>query len=104
MKEYHPVFDGELERKFEDYCNAYGLKYVQGIRNLCEMGLYNLEVNKQIEMNSNLLSKVYSKEIYIRDLLEQIYANLQTEENLNPNDNKALQDFKKRKYKEELNE
>ena len=44
----------ELERKFEDYCNAYGLKYVQGIRNLCEMGLYNLEVNSNpVDINNN---------------------------------------------------
>ena len=104
MKEYHPVFNGELERRFEEYCKVNKINYTQGFRNLCEFGLYNLEMNRQMEINSNLLSKVYSKEIYIRDLLEQIYANLQTEENLNPNDNKALQDFKKRKYKEELNE
>ena len=104
MKEYHPIFDGNLEKRFEDYCKLNRISYAEGFRNLCELGLHNLEINKQIELNSLLLSKIYSKEIYIRDLIEQLYSDIGIESVSNPKKNNALQDFKKKHNKDNLDD
>ena len=81
-----------------------GYKYSEGIRNLIELGLYNLEMNKKLELNSELLSKTYSKTIYIIDLVEKFYSDLEITNNSNSKDNKVLQEFKMNRFKDQYDE
>src|SRR5574344_139330 len=98
MADPHISLSSDVDSKVRNYCKLNGYKYSEGIRNLIELGLYNLEMNKKLELNSELLSKTYSKSIYIIDLVEKLYSDLEITNNSNPKDNKALQEFKMNKY------
>ena len=104
MADPHISLSSEVDSKVRNYCKANGLNYSQGIRNLIELGLYNLEMNRQIELNSSLLSKLYSKSIYTVDLIEKLYSDLEITNNSNPKDNKVLQDFKNSRYRDKFDD
>ena len=104
MADPHISLSNEIDSKVRNYCKANGLKYSQGIRNLIELGLYNLEMNRQIELNSSLLSKLYSKSIYTIDLIEKLYSDLEITNNSNPKDNKVLQEFKNSRYRDKFDD
>ena len=104
MADPHISLSSEVDSKVRNYCKANGLNYSQGIRNLIELGLYNLETNRQIELNSSLLSKLYSKSIYTVDLIEKLYSDLEITNNSNPKDNKVLQEFKNSRYRDKFDD
>ena len=104
MADFHVQITNELNDRINHYYQSNGLKYSQGIRNLIELGLYNLETNRQIELNSSLLSKLYSKSIYTIDLIEKMYSDLEITNNSNPKNNKVLQDFKSKRYKDKFDD
>ena len=94
----------ELDKKVRDYCNANDLNYSQAVRKLIEQGLNHIDTNKKIDLNNSLMERIYSRQIYIRDLLEQFYADMEIEKSLNPNNNKALQKFKTERNKDKYND
>ena len=49
MADPHISLSNEIDSKVRNYCKANGLKYSQGIRNLIELGLYNLEKTNRVE-------------------------------------------------------
>ena len=49
-----------------------------------------------LDKNNALLDKLYSKSYYSTQLLEQFYSDLEIYRLTNPNDNKALNKFKKK--------
>ena len=100
----HITLSEEIDSQVRDYCSSHNLKYSQAIRNLVELGLYNLELNKKNELNNALLSKIYSKSIYTIDLIEKLYSDLEISNNSNPKDNKVLQEFKINRYKDKFDD
>src|SRR5574344_244981 len=104
MADPHISLTSEVDSKVRNYCKVNGYKYSEGIRNLIELGLYNLEINKKLELNSELLSKTYSKTIYIIDLVEKFYSDLEITNNSNPKDNKVLQEFKMNRFKDKFDD
>ena len=104
MAWYHFEVSSELDSKISKYINANGLSKSQGARNLLELGLYNIEMNKKLELNSELLSKLYSKSVYTIDLIEKLYSDLEITNNSNPKDNKVLQEFKINRYKDKFDD
>ncbi len=100
----HISLTDELDKRIRDYCSANDLKYSQAVRKLIEQGLNNIDTNKKIDLNNSLMEKIYSRQIYIKDLLEQFYTDMEIEKVLNPNNNKALQKFKSERYKDKYND
>lgn len=104
MADFHVQIANELNDRINQYYQSNGLTKSQGIRNLLELGLYNLELNKKNELNNALLSKIYSKSIYTIDLIEKLYSDLEISNNSNPKDNKVLQEFKINRYKDKFDD
>ena len=104
MADFHVQITNELNNRINQYYQSNGLTKSQGIRNLLELGLYNLELNKKNELNNALLSKIYSKSIYTIDLIEKLYSDLEISNNSNPKDNKVLQEFKINRYKDKFDD
>ena len=104
MIEYHVKVKSDLDSKITRYREAHGFNKSDGARHLIELGLYNLEMNQKLELNSELLSKIYSKELYIIDLLEKLYSDLEITNDSNPKENKILQEFKINRYKDKFND
>ena len=104
MSKIHIVLTNENEIKLRNYCKANDYNLSQGINSLIEVGLDNLEYKIQSTNNYNLLSKIYSKNIYIIDLLEKLYSDLEIDNNTNPKDNKSLQEFKINKMRDKFDD
>ena len=96
----HITLSEEIDSQVRDYCSSHNLKYSQAIRNLVELGLNSFEANNQIVLNNTLLSKILSKSIYTIELIEKMYSDLEITNNSNPKNNKVLQDFKSKRYKD----
>jgi hypothetical protein len=104
MANPHISMKNDLDVKVRKYCDENDLKYSQGVRRLIEIGLENIDVTKKIDSYNSMLEKIFSRQIYIRDLIEQLYTDLEIDTSLNPKDNKSLQNFKNNKYKDMFNE
>ena len=83
----------------EPIAPANGLNFSQSIRTLIEIGLNSSEENILLKQNSVLLEKIFSRQLYLRDLIEQFYSDMEIEKLSNPRNNKALQKFKTNKDK-----
>lgn len=60
---------------------------------LLEKGMDNLKTNENITYNNLMLEKVYSREGYAVDLIEELYKNLDM--------TNALNNFKKNRFKDD---
>jgi len=60
---------------------------------LIRNGIDNIKTNENITFNNSMLEKVYAREGYTIDLIENLYQNLDMA--------KALRDFKKDRYKDD---
>lgn len=104
MVSTHISLTDEIDQKVREYCKNDNLNYSQGIRKLIETGLNTKDTNKKLDLNNSLLENIFSKQIYIRDLVEQFYSDMEIEKSTNPKNNKALQKFKLDKYKDKFND
>jgi len=88
--------------------NEYQIEHPKGVSSyvnyLMECGIKYLSKENNTEININLLNKILSKTIYTRDLLEQLYSDLEIDNHTNPNNNKSLNQFKSKKNKDYFNE
>ena len=100
----HISLTDEIDQKVRKYCKNNNLNYSQGIRKLIETGLDTKDTNKKLDLNNSLLENIFSKQIYIRDFLEQFYSDMEIEKLSNPKNNKALQKYKLEKYRDEFND
>ncbi|HAB67009.1 hypothetical protein [uncultured Clostridium sp.] len=100
----HISLTDEIDQKVREYCKNNNLNYSQGIRKLIETGLDTKDTNKKLDLNNSLLENIFSKQIYIRDFLEQFYSDMEIEKLSNPKNNKALQKYKLEKYRDKFND
>lgn len=100
----HISLSNDIDSRIREFCKINNFNYSQGIRRLIEFGLDNNEATKKLEMNNSLLENIFSKQIYLRDLIEQFYSDMEIEKLSNPKNNKALQKFKLENYKDKFND
>ena len=94
MSDSHPYITKDITRKIEEYSKKTGLNFSQSARKLIEIGLSATEENQMLKRNNALLEKIFSRQLYLRDLIEQFYSDMEIEKLSNPRNNKALQKFK----------
>lgn len=100
----HISIPNELDAKVKEYCELNNLKYSKGVAELLILGLSNLDINKMLVSNNQLLNKIYSRQVYIRDLIEQFYSDMEIEKLTIPNKNEALQSFRINRNKDKYND
>ena len=99
MADPHIYLTQDIKDRVKEYANNNGLNFCQSIRTLIEIGLNSSEENILLKQNSVLLEKIFSRQLYLRDLIEQFYYDMEIEKLSNPRNNKALQKFKTNKDK-----
>lgn len=100
MKDKHVKLSSELIYQVEEYMKKNDLNFSQAIRTILEVGLNNINLTKSLNLNNSLLDKIYSRQAYTVELIEQFYTDMEIEKVLNPNNNKALQKFKSSRNKD----
>lgn len=104
MIRIHITISEELDEKIRSYGIENNLKIAPSIRELLNKGLDNVSVNKKFDQINTMTEKMLSRQLYIRDLIEQFYTDMEIEKHLNPKNNKALQSFKTERYKDKYND
>lgn len=104
MVEYHFQVGTELDTKVSKYRNAYGFNKSDGARHLLELGVRSSEIEREKELLLEMNSKMFAKLVYLIDLVEKLYSDLEITNDSNPKDNKVLQDFKLNRYKDKYND
>ena len=99
MADPHIYLTDEIKNKVKEYSKNTGLNFSQSVRKLLEIGLNSSDTNILLKQNTVLLEKIFSRQLYIRDLMEQFYSDMEIEKLSNPRSNKALQKFKTNKDK-----
>jgi len=100
MKYPHITMSDELDNQIRDYTDLRKIKYSVAVTELIEYGFKYLKDKNELYKNNMLLEKIFSKEIYIKNLLEQLYSDLEIDNHTNPNENKTLNQFRNKQYKD----
>ena len=91
----HIRFPEELNNQIWDYANNNRLfSFSEAVRELVKIGLTTSSERKILSENNMLLEKIFSRQIYVRDLLEQLYSDMGIPKLSNPRECKPLQKFK----------
>lgn len=104
MKEAHFKISDELFSRIDEYRSKHNYNKTQAYLTLIELGLN--KTDEKIIFNNiiSTLDKLNSRNNYVRSLLEQLYSDLEIENNTNPNKNKSLQEFKQKQFKDMFND
>ena len=104
MREVHFKISNELFSMIEEYRIKNNYNKTQAYISLIEFGLN--KTDEKIIFNNivSSLDKLNSRNNYVRALLEQLYSDLEIENNTNPNKNTSLQEFKRKQFKDMFNE
>ena len=94
MADPHIYLTQDIKDRVKEYANNNGLNFSQSARKLIEIGFSTTEENQMLKQNTILLEKIFSRQLYLRDLIEQFYSDMEIEKLSNPRNNKALQKFK----------
>lgn len=104
MIRIHITIPEELDERIRLYCKENNLILSHCVRELVNKGLDNVSINKKFDQTNSMIDKMFSRQLYIRDLIEQFYTDMEIEKHLNPKNNKALQSFKSERYKDKYND
>lgn len=104
MREVHFKISNELFSMIEEYRIKNNYNKTQAYISLIEFGLN--KTDERIIFNNIIssLDKLNSRNNYVRALLEQLYSDLEIENNTNPNKNTSLQEFKRKQFKDMFND
>jgi hypothetical protein len=104
MREVHFKISNELFSRIEEYRLKNNYNKTQAYISLIEFGLN--KTDEKIIFNNIIssLDKLNSRNNYVRALLEQLYSDLEIENNTNPNKNTSLQEFKRKQFKDIFND
>lgn len=100
----HITIPDEVDEIIRKYIETNHIKYSQGVVQLIMQAIDNIEIKKKLDLNNSLLDKIYSRSLYIKELIEQFYSDMEIEKLTNPKSNKALQKFMLDKYKDKMND
>ena len=73
-------------------------------RNLLQERIDMGEKYKEMKQNIELLEKIFSLEIYLKELLQQMYSDMDLEGGTNQKQCKALKKINDKRYKDPFNE
>ncbi len=104
MIRVHITIPEEMDERIRVYGKENNLILSHSIRELINKGLDNVSISKKIDQSNTMIDKMFSRQLYIRDLIEQFYTDMEIENHLNPKNNKALQTFKSERYKDKYND
>ena len=104
MKEVHFKISDELFSRIENYRANNNYNKTQAYISLFELGLTKTDEKKIFNNIISTLDKLNSRNNYVRALLEQLYSDLEIENNTNPNKNTSLQEFKRKQFKDMFND
>ena len=104
MTGQHIYLDKESKDKVSQFACNNNLNFSKAVRYLITKGLSSINEELLLSKQKDLLEKIYSKQVYLRDLLEQLYSDMEIDKLSNPKDNKALQKFKSNKDKVKYDE
>ena len=104
MKELHFKISDDVFARIEKYRSNNNYNKTQAYISLFEFGLN--KTDEKIIFNNIIssLDKLNSRNNYVRALLEQLYSDLEIENNTNPNKNTSLQEFKRKQFKDMFND
>ena len=104
MREVHFKISNELFSMIEEYRIKNNYNKTQAYISLIELGLTKTDEKIIINNIISSLDKLNSRNNYVRALLEQLYSDLEIENNTNPNKNTSLQEFKRKQFKDMFND
>lgn len=88
----HIIIPEELDSKVWKINGPSKKQYSKTVSFLLERGIDNLALNENISFNNSMLEKIYARDGYCIDLIEQLYREL----DMKP----KLENFKKDRYKD----
>lgn len=86
----HITIDDNLELRVKDYCKINKINFSKGVSELIELGFNNINILESINNIINNLNKLNSKTGYTKDLIEQLYSDLEIETITNPKNKNFL--------------
>ena len=96
MVKPHISISEDLKSRLDIYCKENNFQcFSHGVIDLLE---------KELDHILNSVDRLNSRSSYTRDLLEQLYSNLEIETETNPKNNKSLQKFKNKYIKDKFND
>ena len=105
MVKPHISISEELKNRLDTYCEENNFQcFSHGVIDLLEKGLSQNKIDKVLDHLSNSIDRLNSKTSYTKDLIEQLYSNLEIETETNPKNNKSLQKFKNKYIKDIFND
>ena len=101
MVKPHISISEELKNRIDVYCKENNFQcFSHGVIDLLEKALRQNKIDNVLDHLSNSIDRLNSKTSYTKDLIEQLYSNLEIETETNPKNNKSLQRFKNKYIKD----
>ena len=88
----HIIMSDELDEKIWKINGPNKKTYSKTVSFLIEKGIDNLAINENITFNNSMLEKIYARDGYSIDLIEQLWKELNMKDKLDA--------FKKSRYKD----
>ena len=88
----HIIMSDELDQKIWKINGPNKKAYSKTVSYLIEKGIDNLTINENISFNNSMLEKIYARDGYSIDLIEQLWRELDMKD--------KLENFKKNRYKD----
>ena len=88
----HIIISEELDKKIWEINGPNKKTYSKTASYLIERGIDNLALNDNISFNNSILEKIYARDGYTIDLIEQLFKELDMKD--------KLENFKKNRYKD----
>lgn len=88
----HIIISEELDKKIWEINGPNKKTYSKTASHLIERGIDNLALNDNILFNNSILEKIYARDGYTIDLIEQLFKELDMKD--------KLENFKKNRYKD----
>ena len=100
----HISLTSDIDAKIREYAEKNKIRYSQAINILVERGLTKENFISTNDLINGKVDAINNKQIYLIKLVEQFYSDMEIENITNPNNNKSLQSFKNKKYKDLFND
>ena len=88
----HIIISEELDKEIWKINGPNKKTYSKTVSHLIERGIDNLALNENISFNNSILEKIYARDGYTIDLIEQLFKELDMKD--------KLENFKKNRYKD----
>lgn len=100
----HISLTSDIDAEIREYAEKNKIRYSQAISILVEKGLTKENFISTNDLINGKVDALNNKQIYLIKLVEQFYSDMEIENITNPNNNKSLQSFKNKKYKDLFND